>query len=92
MGFILLMLGIFPGLLWFYIGRDRLFLTFKENADFVLYVFETNNIKYAGRVWQKINLNYTNGLFADAPKDLETIIEGFLILFYSAPFKNFHFS
>jgi len=76
-GLILFLMGILPGLIWFIVGRDWLSLTLKESAGFVLYVYETNNIKYTGRVWQKINLNYTKGLLGDAPKDLETIIEGF---------------
>lgn len=76
MGLILLMMGILPGLIWFVVGRDWLSLTLKESAGFVLYIYETNNIKFAGKVWQKMNLKYTKELLSDVPDDLETIIEG----------------
>ena len=77
MGLILLMLGIVPGLIWFVVGRDWLSLTFKESAGFVLYVYETNNFKFVGKIWLKMNLKHTKELLDDVPDDLETIIEGF---------------
>ena len=76
MGLILVMMGLVPGLIWFYVGRDWLSLTLKESSGFVLYIYETNNIKYAGKIWQKMNLKYTKELLSDVPDDLETIIEG----------------
>lgn len=57
-GSILLLAGIFPGILWFILGRDRLSVTFKEDAGFVQYIFESNNGKYAGNVWQRIHFRY----------------------------------
>ena len=74
-GFILLMLGMLPGLIWFISGRDKLSITLKENAGFVQYIFETNNSKYAGKVWQKIILKYTNDLLGRSPRDLETTVD-----------------
>ena len=75
MGFILFMVGIFPGILWFILGRDRLSITFKENAGFVQYIFDTNNSKYAGKVWQRIILKHTKDLLDTTPKDMETTID-----------------
>lgn len=50
-GSILLLASIFPGILWFIFGRDRLSVTFKEDAGFVQYIFESNNRKYADKIW-----------------------------------------
>lgn len=72
MGFILLLAGIFPGIVWFHRGRDKLSITLKEESGFVRYVFETNNNKYAGRIWQKINLKFTKELLGSPPNDLQT--------------------
>ena len=75
MGFILVLAGIIPGIVWFILGRDRLSITFKENAGFVQYIFETNNSKYAGKIWQRMTLKYTKDLLGEAPKDLETSVD-----------------
>jgi len=75
MGFILLMVGILPGIIWFILGRDRLSITLKENAGFVQYIFETNNGKYAGKVWQRIGLQHTKDLMGTSPGDLETTVD-----------------
>ena len=75
MGLILLMFGLVPGIIWLYNGRDRLSLTFKENAGYVLYVFETNHNKYASNLWYKMNSKLTRELLGTSSEDLKTTIE-----------------
>ena len=73
-GIILLLAGIFPGLIWFITGRDRLSLTLKEEGGYVHYIFETNNKNYAGKIWFKINLKHTKELIGPTPEGQETTV------------------
>ncbi len=74
-GVILLLAGIFPGLVWFITGRDRLSLTLiKGSSGFVHYIFESNNKKYAGEIWSKINMKHTKEMIDPIPEGLETTV------------------
>ncbi len=73
-GVILLFAGIFPGLIWFISGRDRLSLTFiKGSSGYVHYIFESNNKNYAGEIWSKINMKHTQELVGPTPESLENL-------------------
>ena len=68
-GIILLFAGIFPGLVWFIAGRDKLSLTFiKGSSGFVHYIFESNNKNYSGKIWFKINMKHTKELIGPSAK------------------------
>ena len=72
-GIILLFAGIFPGLIWFITGRDRLSLTLIEGSSgYVHYIFESNNKNYSGKIWSKINMKHTKELIGPTPEGLET--------------------
>ena len=47
----------------------------KLYIGFSLYIYETNNIKFVGKIWQETNLKFTEELLTDVPDDLETGIE-----------------
>ena len=72
MGIILLLAGMFPGLIWFIAGRDKLSITLKEEYGYVYYIFKTNNKNYAGKIWFKIDMKRMKELLGPTPEGLET--------------------
>jgi len=73
-GVMLLLIGVFPGIVWFIFGRDKFSITFKENTGFVLYVLESNS-RYAGKVWGKIIFRINLKSIETLPDNLETTVE-----------------
>ena len=74
-GILLLFAGIFPGLIWFMTGRDRLSLTFiKGSSGYVHYIFESNNKHYSGKIWFKIHMKHTKEVIGPTPEGLKTTV------------------
>ena len=75
-GTVLLAIGIFPGIVWFAFGRDRLSFSLRQESTFLALTLESSS-RYASKVWEKINLKWTiHMLDLDTPPpDLETTIE-----------------
>lgn len=75
MGIILFLAGIFPGLIWFITGRDKLSLTIKEEYGYVHVIFKTNNQKYVGKKWFKFQMKRTKELIGPTPEGSETTVK-----------------
>lgn len=73
-GLLLFMSGIFPGVVWFIYGKDRLTITIKRTGSTILLIVEMNS-RYSQKVWQKINLRLTREMLGSGPQGLENSVE-----------------